>query len=211
MQPRHLAPFVGSYATAAHQPLFCEPALALQARLWQDQTMTYGTLIPDNTISMLLGLVSFDVHPSRTRHSLASTCQLGLLFQSSSAWQCSASPPQRCHQCRRHSSYTHWYRCSASSAPSSPPWPASIMRCSIWCGALDSLHAWLCHCSESGRTHAGRALSGVLPAAAPDTHPLQEVSADLHLRKRVSDRRTGEHAHAHTPGCISWAHLAPGS
>ena len=209
--------------------------------------MTYGTLIPDNTISMLLGLVSFDVHPSRTRHSLASTCQLGLLFQSSSAWQCSASPPQRCHQCRRHSSYTHWYRCSASSAPSSPPWPASIMRCSIWCGALDSLHvwlwcgaldslhvwlwcgaldslhvwlwcgaldslhAWLCHCSESGRTHAGRALSGVLPAAAPDTHPLQEVSADLHLRKRVSDRRTGEHAHAHTPGCISWAHLAPGS
>uniref|UniRef100_A0AAD5H1R9 ERD4-related membrane protein n=1 Tax=Chlorella ohadii TaxID=2649997 RepID=A0AAD5H1R9_9CHLO len=54
-----------------------------KARLWQDQTMTYGTLLPDNTISMLLGLVSFDVHPSRTRHSLASTCQLGLLFQSS--------------------------------------------------------------------------------------------------------------------------------
>lgn len=30
---------------------------ALQARLWQDQKMTYGTLLPDNTISLLLGLV----------------------------------------------------------------------------------------------------------------------------------------------------------
>ena len=29
----------------------------LQARLWQNQTNTYGTLIPDNSISLLLGLV----------------------------------------------------------------------------------------------------------------------------------------------------------
>lgn len=28
-----------------------------KARLWQDQKMTYGTLLPDNTISLLLGLV----------------------------------------------------------------------------------------------------------------------------------------------------------
>lgn len=29
----------------------------MQDRLWQNQTMAFGTLIPDNTIAILLGLV----------------------------------------------------------------------------------------------------------------------------------------------------------
>ena len=31
--------------------------LLLQARLWQNQSQTYGTLIPNDTMALLLGLV----------------------------------------------------------------------------------------------------------------------------------------------------------
>lgn len=53
----HPAGFLNPCPRALSFFLFsCSPRL--QVRLWQNQTMTFGTLIPNDTIAILLGLVS---------------------------------------------------------------------------------------------------------------------------------------------------------